>query len=64
MGDGDSKSYSSIEASKPYDDKVIEKLNVLGMFKSVWELPLQEAEGTERKKKTNRWQINWRSRQT
>ncbi|GFW31433.1 hypothetical protein TNCV_1686541 [Trichonephila clavipes] len=40
IGDGDSKTFSSITASNPYgeDITVSKKLNVLDMFKKEWEL--------------------------
>ncbi|GFV56624.1 uncharacterized protein TNCV_736321 [Trichonephila clavipes] len=39
IGDGDSKTFSSITASNPYgEDITVSKLNVLDMFKKEWKL--------------------------
>ncbi|GFY14288.1 hypothetical protein TNCV_3614761 [Trichonephila clavipes] len=39
IGDGESKTFSSITASNPYgEDITVSKLNVLDMFKKEWEL--------------------------
>ncbi|GFX16296.1 hypothetical protein TNCV_4705491 [Trichonephila clavipes] len=38
IGDGDSKTFSSITASNPYREDITVSLNVLDMFKKEWEL--------------------------